>query len=283
MTSAVDKSDYCFAAMLCLYSKNIAAEVEEALVSAFDRQSYPPSQLIVVYDGPISDGVDSVIERFSRDNDVIKIVFDQCKGHGTARAAAVNACKYDWIAVVDADDISMPDRFEKLLNLVVQYPKAAVVGGGLVEFEIEDGAMIFGHTVNYPVNSDEVRRHLARRSPIAQPTAMLRVASVKDVGNYQCWFNNEDYHLWIRLASAGYELLNVSEPIIWFRTSPHLFARRGGIRYWWNEVKLQYFSYKNGTTTVSALLTGAIIRYFVQVLMPVELRALFYRKVLRNL
>ena len=82
MTSAVDKSDYCFAAMLCLYNKNIAAEVEEALVSAFDRQSYPPSQLIVVYDGPISDGVDSVIERFSRDNDVIKIVFDQCKGHG---------------------------------------------------------------------------------------------------------------------------------------------------------------------------------------------------------
>ena len=59
------------------------------------------------------------------------------------RAAAVNACKYDWIAVVDADDISMPDRFDST-NLVVQYPKAAVVGGGLVEFEIEDGAMIFG-------------------------------------------------------------------------------------------------------------------------------------------
>ena len=56
MTSAVNKSDFCFAAMLCLYSKNIAAEVEEALVSAFDRQSYPPSQLIVVYDGPIPDG-----------------------------------------------------------------------------------------------------------------------------------------------------------------------------------------------------------------------------------
>ena len=34
---------------------------------------------------------------------------------------------------------------------------------------------------------------------------------------------------------------------------------------------------------MSALLIGAIIRYFVQVLMPVELRALFYRKVLRNL
>lgn len=283
MTSAVSKPDIFFAAMLCLYSKNIATEVEEALISAFDRQSFPPSQLIVVYDGPIPDGVVSVVEKFSKHNDVIKIVFDQCKGHGAARAAAVNACKYEWIAVIDADDISMPDRFEKLITQIVRHPEAAVIGGGLVEFETQEGAMIFGCAVTYPVNPNEVRRYLAYRSPIAQPTAMLRVAAVRDVGNYQDWFNNEDYHLWIRLASAGYQLLNVSEPVIWFRTSPNLFVRRGGIKYWWNEVKLQYFSYKNGTTTVVALLIGSIIRCFVQVLMPVKFRSLFYRRVLRKI
>jgi len=281
--SGGNRSDIPFAAMLCLYNKNVAAEVEEAVFSAFGNQTYPPSQLIVVYDGPIPDNVAAIIDVFSQHNDVVKIIFDHCRGHGAARAAAVSVCKYNWIAIIDADDISMPHRFEKLLDIVARFPQAAVIGGGFVEFEVENGAKTLGHTVNYPVTAQEVRRYLANRSPIAQPTAMLRVAAVKAVGNYQHWFNNEDYYLWIRLASAGYQLLNVSEPLIWFRTNPNLFARRGGVRYWWNEVKLQYFSYESGITTLGRLLSGALIRFIVQVLMPTKLRALFYKRLLRKI
>lgn len=272
-----------FAAMLCLYRNNIAAEVEEALVSAFDNQILPPSQLIVVFDGPVSSDVVAVIDRFAQQNDVVRVVFDECFGHGAARAAAINACKYDWVAIIDADDVSMPHRFDRLFELAIRNPESAVIGGGLIEFELVGGEKVFGHTVTYPAASDEVRRYLAIRSPIAQPTSILRVAAIKAVGNFQHWFNNEDYYLWIRLVSAGYDLLNVPEPVLWFRTNPNLFVRRGGARYWWNEVRLQFFSYRKGVTTLGRLLSGAIIRFVVQVVMPANLRAFFYARVLRKL
>lgn len=278
-----DHSTFAFAAMLCLYKNNLAAEVEEALQAAFIAQELPPEQLIVVFDGPVPIDVSDVIGCFEETHDVKRVVFNQCRGHGVARAAAVNACEYDWLAIIDADDISMPNRFSNLYRVIEQHPEAAVIGGGLVEFHSEDGEMSFGHTVRFPETPVAVRRYIAARSPIAQPTSILRVAAIKEVGNYQTWFNNEDYHLWIRLVAAGYGLWNVQEPILWFRTSPDLFVRRGGFKYWWNEVKLQLFSYNHGTTTLGYLMLGAIVRFAVQVLLPAPARKFFYSRILRKL
>jgi len=138
------------------------------------------------------------------------------------------------------------------------------------------------HTRSYPQTHAEITDYLRSRSPIAQPTAMLRVAAILDVGNYQSWFNNEDYHLWIRLVSAGYRLRNIAKPVLLFRTSPHLYDRRGGWRYWRNEVALQQFSLQNGTTTWVKFLQGAAIRFVVQVAMPNKLRQAFYKLILRR-
>ena len=283
MTTLSDQGNMDFTAMLCLYKNNVAVEVEEALASAFDNQTCPPSQLIAVFDGPVPADVDAVIERFSQCHDVRRVVFEKCQGHGASRASAIDACTHEWLAIIDADDVSMPHRFAALLDVAVCYPEVAVIGGGLVEFHVDKGEKVLSHIVTYPENPEAVRRYLASRSPIAQPTSILRVAAIKAVGNYQHWLNNEDYHLWIRLVSAGYELRNVPEPVIWFRTTPDLFVRRGGVRYWWNEVRLQVFSYRRSTTTLWQLLAGAILRFFVQVVMPANLRALFYARILRKI
>lgn len=272
-----------FAAMLCLYRNNVAEEVDEALRAAFETQTIAPAQLIAVFDGPVPDTVRAVIDRFALTQDVLRVEHDTCQGHGPARAAAIDACRHDWLAILDADDVSMPHRFTDLTAIIARHPDAAVVGGGLIEFHVEAGVKVFGHTVTYPETPEALRRYLAVRSPIAQPTAMLRVAAIREVGNYQPWLNNEDYHLWIRLVAAGYDLRNAPQPVLWFRTAPDLFARRGGVRYWWHEVRLQLFSLRQGTTTLGRLLTGALVRFVVQVAMPSGLRAAFYRKVLRKL
>lgn len=276
-------TDHAFAAMLCLYKNNDASEVEAALRSAFDDQDLAPSQLIAVFDGPVPADVEEVINQIALTHDVKRVVHDVCKGHGQARSAAIEACTHDWIAIVDADDISMPNRFRDLFEIVAAYPESAVIGGGLVEFHIEQGNRVLGSEVKYPETPENVRRYLASRSPIAQPTSILRVAAIQEVGNYQDWFNNEDYHLWIRLVTAGYELRNVPQPVLWFRTNPDLFARRGGFRYWMNEVRLQTFSLRSGTTTFGRLLFGATVRFIVQVVMPNRAREFFYKRILRKL
>lgn len=272
-----------FAAMLCLYKNNVASEVQEALSSAFEEQVLPPDQLIAVFDGPIPQDVQRVIEEFSKMHDVRMVVHSECRGHGPARSAAIAACQYQWIAIIDADDVSLPNRFSDLVEVIAAHPESAVVGGGLVEFEMKDGEKVLGHTVLYPETPKDVGDYIKARSPIAQPTSMLRIDAINAVGGYQDWFNNEDYHLWIRLVSAGYELRNVPRPLLQFRVDADLFRRRGGIRYWWNEVKLQLFSLDRGTTSVGRVFAGALVRFLVQVILPPKGRDIFYNKVLRRI
>ena len=273
-----------FGAMLCLYRGNTASEVNEALASAFDQQTLPPAQLIAVFDGPVSQDVVEVIDRYSEIHDVVRVRFESCRGHGAARAAAIEVCNHEWIAIIDADDVSAPNRFQVLFDCALSQPHTAAIGAGYVEFEVDsNGVKVFGQSVRLPEEPDAVRRYIALRSPVAQPTAILRVSAVRAVGNYQHWFRNEDYYLWIRLVSAGFQIRNVPDQLLWFRKTSNLITRRGGFKYWWSEVQLQLFSYRIGTTTLSYLVVGSVLRFIVQVLMPVQLRSLFYSKLLRNL
>ncbi|WP_371396491.1 glycosyltransferase [Fretibacter rubidus] len=270
-----------FAAMLCLYINNDHLEVEAALKSAFHNQSLKPDHLIAVFDGPVHPEVARVIDDFEKEHSVTRVYHDACKGHGPSRSAAIDACEHDWIAIVDADDVSKPHRFEATCSIIKQYPDTAVVGGGITEFNTTETLTSFGKTKSYPESPADVRRYLKARSPIAQPASMLRVEAIKAVGNYMPWFNNEDYHLWIRLVSSGYELRNSPHSLIWFRTNPALFMRRGGWRYWLNETKLQFYSLRSGTTSLRYVVPGVALRFVIQVMSPNKIRKYFYENILR--
>ena len=269
--------------MLCLYKNNIASEVSNALSSAFDHQSRPPNELIVVFDGPVCQEVIKVVNYFESQYKVTRIYFPVCRGHGIARAAAINACNYEWVAIIDADDVSMPERFKALFKVAALYPDSAVVGGSLIEFTSSNGITKFYDLVSYPESPQAVVHRLALRCPIAQPTSILRVAAIKSVGNYQDWHGNEDYFLWIRLIASGYSLRNIPEPVLWFRISPQLFSRRGGLRYWLSESRLQYYSYKVGTSSIHYLIFGILFRLFFKVLISSNLRKFFYSKIIRKI
>lgn len=256
--------------------------MRQALHSALVDQTVLPAELIAVYDGPVPSAVIQVIEEFAQWFPVRKIFFQENRGHGPARSAAIEACATPWIAIIDADDISRPDRFEKLLEEIKRHPECAVIGGGYTEFHDADEGHCEGPDVLMPETPEEILRYLQSRSPIAQPTAILRTEAIRAVGGYLPWFNNEDYYLWIRLASAGYPMRNVPSSLILFRTDPDLYKRRGGLRYWWNEIQLQLYSLRKGTTNLGKFLAGAIVRFVVQVLFPSRFRALFYQKVLRR-
>jgi len=271
-----------FSAIICLYRNNDASEVRVALESAILNQSYPPSELVAVFDGPTPHDVEDVVDEMALYLPIQKVRFAENRGHGPARAAGIEAVMYEWAAMIDADDISFSNRFEHLLAAINEFPEAAVIGGGMIEFYDTVDGRIMGAPRVFPKTPQEIRRVLQTRSPVAQTTAMLRVAAIRTIGNYQFWFNNEDYHLWIRLIKAGYDIHNIPQPVVLVRTSHDMYRRRGGLRYWWNEVRLQLFSFNQGTTTFWRFLFGSGLRFIVQVLMPGHFRKMFYRKFLRG-
>lgn len=272
-----------FSALLCLYHGNKLSEVKEALESAFFQQSVKPDELVVVLDGPVPDDIKAFVGKFDAGVGPAKIVeFAENRGHGEARAAGLLDCSYDLVAMIDADDISTAHRFKKILNEFEINSNLAVVGGALIEFEEVDGKVRDLSTRVLPRNTADVKKFMRKRSPVAQPSSVVRRSAVIAVGNYQTWFNNEDYHLWIRLISNGYDIHNVPDVVLRFRTSSGMYARRGGPKYWWNEARLQYFSLQSGTTNLPFFLAGITVRFLIQVLIPNRLRSAVYKYMLRT-
>ncbi|MEO9470552.1 glycosyltransferase [Parasphingorhabdus sp.] len=272
-----------FSALLCLYHGNKLSEVQEALDSAFVDQSIKPDELVTVLDGPVPADIKAYVEGFGSEALPTQIIaFPENRGHGEARAKGLEACSHDLVAMIDADDISMPLRFEKLLQEFEAYPKLAVAGGAVREFVEVDGKVEDLSIRTMPHTNEDVINYLKTRSPVAQPTSIVKRSAVLDVGNYQTWFNNEDYHLWIRLIANGYEIRNIPDVVLRFRTSPDMYSRRGGLKYWWNESRLQIYSLKQGTTSLPLLLAGSGFRFLVQVLTPNRFRSAVYKHLLRT-
>ncbi len=275
-------TNYSFAAMICLYKNNIDSEVKTAIESSFFDQTIPPKALYVVQDGPISEDVAQVIEGFKENLNITEIKFDKNQGHGKARAAAVKACNYEWLAVIDSDDISLPNRFESLLTIIHKHQDVSVVGGALYEFEGAPNDENSRVLRQYPTEPELIKKMMRTRCPIAQPTSILKVKDILAVGNYQSWYQNEDYHLWIRIIASDYTIRNTDDPVLLFRTNPDLYKRRSGLKYWYNEVRLQYYSLTKKTTSIGQFAFGACVRFFVQVMLPNSLREQFYKMVLRR-
>lgn len=146
-----------------------------------------------------------------------------CHPHRTSlvdqRNRGLQHARSEFVALLDADDICMPERFAKQLAFLQAHPDIAVVGSQL---EIMDHE---GRTIGYrayPTDPEQLLRALPLYNPIAQPGCMLRRSIALAVGGYQYRLHMfvEDYELWSRLARLGYGLANLPEPLTRYRIHP---------------------------------------------------------------
>ena len=180
---------------------------------------------------------------------------------------------------MDADDISVPERFEKQLTVFENDKKLSVVGGNISEF-IDKPEKTAGSRI-VPQNDSEIKEYIKKRCPMNQITVMFKKESVVDVGGYLDWYCDEDYYLWIRLALAGYKFANINEILVNVRVGEEMYSRRGGIKYFKSEAKLQKFMLSKKMITLPRYLINVTERLIIQVLMPNKLRGFVFRKFAR--
>ncbi len=166
------------------------------------------------------------------------IQLENNQGHGKARQAAILNTSHELVAIMDADDISLPYRFEKELEIHSK-KKVSVVGGQITEF-IQNPKNITGIRTVLKANQ-EIYKDLKKRCPINQVTAMFRKSDVLAAGGYQDWYCNEDYFLWIRMAERGMVFENLSDVLVNVRIGEEMYGRRGGWRYFQSERRLQKY------------------------------------------
>jgi len=125
-----------FSVLLSVYFKEKRENLRLALKSIYEDQILKPDEIILVEDGPLSEELYSEIE-YQLDNlkGILKIVkLEKNSGLGNALKEGVLHCNYEWIARMDTDDVSYPERFLKQAKFIENNPNIDVLGTFMTEF-----------------------------------------------------------------------------------------------------------------------------------------------------
>jgi cellulose synthase/poly-beta-1,6-N-acetylglucosamine synthase-like glycosyltransferase len=148
-------------------------------------------------------------------------------GLSEARNAACFLAQGKYIAVMDADDISLTNRLLWEVEFMERHPEVGVVGGA-TEWIDRTGQSVY--TDHLPTGNDEIRSALTVRCAFCQPTVMIRKEAFNLVGGYRVVFAQaEDYDLWLRLADH-FQLANLAAVVLKYRIHPYQVSVRGRVQ-----------------------------------------------------
>ena len=269
-----------FSVCMSVYRNDKPDDFHTAVRSIYD-QTVQPDEIILVVDGPIPETVDKAILTLQDEIPIMKVLrLEKNMGHATARQTGLDAAKNNLCAVMDSDDIAVPDRFEKQLMAFEQHPEVSVVGGIIKEF-IGTPENVVGTRI-VPENDADIKDYLKSRCPMNLVTVMVKKDDVMKVGGYQDWYCEEDYYLWIRLAQNGYKFYNIQDNLVNVRVGEEMYQRRGGWKYFKSEAKLQRYMLKHGVISFPKYLYNVLLRFAVQVMMPNRVRGWVFQKFARK-
>lgn len=196
------------------------------------------------------------------------------QGHGIARNTSLCACKNRLVALMDADDISYPRRFEKQLRLFQKDPELSCVGGQITEFCENPEDIISRREV--PEKDTDIKAFARKRCPMNQVSVMLDRDAVDQAGGYKDWYCNEDYYLWIRMMRQNQRFANLPDNLVNVRVDD-VSVRRGGMKYFQSEKRLQYYLLHHGMITHPEYWRNVLVRFGGEVVAGDRLRKLLFR------
>jgi glycosyltransferase involved in cell wall biosynthesis len=125
----------------------------------------------------------------------------------------------EYVARMDADDISLPDRFSKQIRFLDANADIAILGTNLTRIDPE-GLPLANQPRPYPTQPGFIRWSLFFRNCIQHPTVMFRRDAIKGIGGYDpSLLAAQDYDLWLR-ASPSMKMANLAEKLLSYRWHP---------------------------------------------------------------
>lgn len=263
--------------VMSTYNGDVPQQVFVAGESVF-HQSRRPDEMVLVLDGPVDSSLEKVVERLGELGPIRVVQLEKNVGPGGARHQGILAAGCPVVAIMDADDVCMPMRFEKQLA-AIEAGDADVVGGWIREFDEHNGEKKAIRKV--PEDHEEVWRYAKRRSPMNNVTAMFRKVSYLKAGGYTSMRSFEDYDLYVRMLLAGARFRNLPEVMVEVRGGREMFKRRGGLGQVGIESAMLYRMYRLGFFNPGEFLFNLLIRTSMR-LLPNGIRRMTYHLVLRN-
>lgn len=229
--------------------KNDKVPYVHSSVDSILNQTYQDVTLYVGVDGLVGDDLRNCLQEYESKGVYIQWFLEN---RGLAMVlndllAKAREDGFEYIARMDADDISKPERLEKQMAFLQDHPEIDVVGGSIEE--IDENSESRNKTIVYPSSPKECYEFFSKRNPHAHPAVLFRWSFFEKLeangqfntnGNvtptdfkneYGKWYRpeyrqNQDTMLWVDGMSKGTQHANIPDVVLRFRFTNSLFEKR---------------------------------------------------------
>lgn len=265
---------------MSVYYKDSADNLKQSIESMLN-QTILCDQFVLVQDGPINDILDQTIKnyiiKYSKLFTIIRLK-ENC-GLGRALDVGLEKCRNDLVARMDADDISLPTRCEKLLKLFANNSNLSLAGTNIDEFYDDPSYIISSRIV--PNDYKSICKFMRRRSPFNHPTIMFRKSEVIRCGGYGKMRRKQDFDLFARMINMGCYALNIDESLLLFRSNEENYKRRKSWENCKSYIEVERENYKRGYCSLwdlTVVTTGQILIHIA----PMDVMKFLSNKFLRS-
>lgn len=186
--------------------------IAEAIDSILN-QTYQNLELIIINDGSTDKTKDILLSYSASNIKVINLAAN--RGESAAANIGFHHAKGEFIARMDADDISHPQRIEKQVDLMLSDPSIVVVGTQALVIN-EQGYIIGKKT--FPVSNKKIYDLYGICNPMLHPSCIFRRSLLPQ--KHKLWENNhepnDDYITLFRLLNCG-KFINLDEALVFYR------------------------------------------------------------------
>lgn len=209
------------------------------------KQTFPSNDFVIVKDGPLTDKLNMVIDKYIDENKELFQIISLPKNVGLGEALSIGIlhCKNELIARMDADDIAYEYRCQMQLDVFRENPDLDIVGSYVDEFSDDEKNII--RTKMVPIDQVDIMMFSRQRNPFNHPTVMYKKSKVIGCGNYSNMRTNQDVELWVRMLHNGCKAKNVPYSLVLFRFDEKTYKRRKKWNNVYHMISLWYIFYKN--------------------------------------
>jgi glycosyltransferase involved in cell wall biosynthesis len=192
------------------------------------RQTLADYEVVAVDDGS-GDRSGEMLDGWAGEDSRVRVIHQPPDGLIAALNVGLAACRASFVARMDADDVSHPDRLKAQVEFLESRPDVGVISCRVQHFPrhgVGEGFLIYERWLNSMMNHRQMARQRFIESPLAHPSATIRSTVLMDAGGYRDHGWPEDYDLWLRLFHRGVRFAKLDRPLFFWREHPKRLTRR---------------------------------------------------------
>lgn len=239
-------------------------------VNSILQQSFPDFEFIIINDAS-TDNTGKILKSFKDKR--IKILKNKKRlGLTLSLNKGLKKAQGEFIARMDADDISRKDRLKAQFNYLKSHPKVAMCGSWVTLINQSGGKT--GER-RYPLEYKQIKKVIFKYNPFVHPTIMIRKSVLNKFGTYDENLNGaEDYDLFLRIVKNN-QAINLPDFLLKYRISPEAISfleykktEGQALRARWKAIREYGYSWRQ---------TVFLIKPMISYLMPGFIKRFFYR------